>query len=122
MCPAELEGALQALGEAQGCLCNQLAAVGQQLAAAEAQQREEEGLEEMGYFGGQPEGYPAGTRHSQQQQSQLLQANLLVQQQLLAQQQRHAVECRERLERCAGRGGNMGTGCNALSGMQQGCP
>ncbi|KAL4459046.1 hypothetical protein ABPG75_013911 [Micractinium tetrahymenae] len=84
---AELEAALQGVNEAQGCLANQQASLAQQLAAAA-------GADAAAIDWASPQ-----EALRQQEERQLTRANLAVLQQLLEQQQRHAVECRERLER-----------------------
>jgi hypothetical protein len=80
---AELEAALQAVGEAQGALANQHATVLQQEEETATEQRQQEEQQQQGW----------------QQEWHLHRANLGVQRQLLEQQGRHAAACWEKLGR-----------------------
>ena len=93
---AELEAALQAVGEAQGCLANEQATVQQQLAAAHAA----DAAADAAAADALASGTVAPQVEQQQRQERLLvAANLAVLQQILAEQQRHAAECWRKLER-----------------------
>jgi hypothetical protein len=94
---AELEAALQAVGEAQGCLENQLAGVLLRLSEAGQAQLQAEAAP------GEAARGAATTGEDQQQEQSLLVAvaNLSVQQQLLRRQLQHGCQCALRLQRWA---------------------